>query len=88
VGFQGTDPQTDFRGMGSFGLACVVDFAANKNQLYRAYVQQYSQALGSTREYPLAVAIINFASLLGELLEWKTSTHFFLFLLASISFIV
>ena len=90
-GFQGSDPQTDFRGMGLFGLVAIVYFFEHNRDLCNAYVgfcrQQPAVAVAidtnaaadvpsddcrmSIREYPLAVAIINFCSVVGDLVDWK-----------------
>ncbi len=90
-GFQGSDPKTDFRGMGLFGLVAIVYFFEHNRDLCNAYVgfcrQQPAVAVDvdanattdvpsddyrmSMREYPLAVAIINFCSVVGDLVDWK-----------------
>ena len=59
---QGTDPATDFRGMGLLGLLNLLYFAETRTEKARAI-------LASHREYPFAVAGINITSMLLELME-------------------
>jgi hypothetical protein len=67
LGFQGTDPGTDFRGMGQLALQCLVYFAQHHMTLCHELVA--AQLAG--RSYPLAVAVINFCSVLGDQLKLK-----------------
>ncbi|EGC40416.1 hypothetical protein DICPUDRAFT_96234 [Dictyostelium purpureum] len=54
MGFQGTDPCTDFRGMGIFGLDNLVYFAEHYGDKFRKIVN--SQVDRKDREYPTATA--------------------------------
>lgn len=62
LGFQGTDPVTDFRGMGLLGLTTLVYLGENHNSLLKPLVK-----LQSEREYPLACTVINLLSMICEL---------------------
>lgn len=67
LGFQGTDPATDFRGMGMLGLRTLVYAAEEHREVFRRIVSV--QAERKERDYPVAVAGINITQLLYELLE-------------------
>lgn len=67
LGFQGTDPATDFRGMGLLGLEQLVYFAENHNDIFRKIVN--GQIARKEREYPVAVAGINITQKLYEILK-------------------
>ncbi|KAN0007101.1 hypothetical protein ACTFIU_005295 [Dictyostelium citrinum] len=54
MGFQGTDPCTDFRAMGIWGLDNLIYFAQNHNEKFRKIVN--SQIERKEREYPTATA--------------------------------
>ena len=73
IGFQGSDPQTDFRGMGKLALHCLNYLGEFHSLLITKLVD--SQLAGA--EYPLAVAVINFCSLISELVKLK-SCNFYL----------
>ena len=65
LGFQGTDPATDFRGMGLLGLNNLIYFAENYTESFRKIVTV--QAERKERDYPVAVAGINVTQLLCDL---------------------
>lgn len=67
LGFQGTDPATDFRGMGLLGLEQLVYFAENHSDIFRKIVN--GQIARKEREYPVAVAGINLTQKLYEILK-------------------
>lgn len=66
LGFQGTDPQTDFRGMGVLGLKCMVYFAENHTKKARQVIQH---SLHPTLGYSYAIVSINITSLMYEMLQ-------------------
>eukprot|EP00026_Physarum_polycephalum_P003210 Phypoly_transcript_03220.p1 GENE.Phypoly_transcript_03220~~Phypoly_transcript_03220.p1 ORF type:complete len:700 (+),score=127.66 Phypoly_transcript_03220:236-2335(+) len=67
LGFQGTDPATDFRGMGLLGLEQLVYFAEKHNDIFRKIVN--GQIARKEREYPVAVAGINITQKLYDILK-------------------
>jgi len=67
LGFQGTDPATDFRGMGLLGLHNLLYFAENHSEIFRAIVTE--QAGRKERDFPVAVAGINITGMLVELFK-------------------
>lgn len=66
LGFQGTDPKTDFRGMGILGLKCMVYFAENHNEKARKVLQH---SLHPTLGYSYAIVSINITLLMYEMLQ-------------------
>jgi hypothetical protein len=62
VGFQGSDPATDFRGMGIWGLINLHHFALKHEDSMRAWI-------AGERSYPLAVAGINLTEFLARSLR-------------------
>jgi len=72
LGFQGTDPATDFRGMGVFGLEQLVYFAESHTDVFRKIVN--GQLARKEREYPVAVAGINLTQKLYEILKVNDET--------------
>lgn len=67
IGFQGTDPATDFRGMGMLGLRCLHYFAEHHNAVARSiHLHSHHPKHG----YPLAIVSIDLTSLL---FGWTTS---------------
>ncbi|KAF4142943.1 ELMO/CED-12 family [Phytophthora infestans] len=66
IGFQGTDPMSDFRGMGLFSLVQLNHFA-------KSYRIEAQHALGEsnhpTRWYPFAVTGINITAFMIELID-------------------
>lgn len=67
IGFQGTDPATDFRGMGLLGLHCLHYFAKRHNSTLRSiHLHSHHPKHG----YPLAIVSIDLTSLL---FSWTTS---------------
>jgi hypothetical protein len=67
IGFQGTDPATDFRGMGLLGLKNLLYFSAVHRDRWRRLIRD-SIARGN-RDYPVAVAGISISQLVYELLR-------------------
>eukprot|EP00474_Spongospora_subterranea_P009843 CRZ10301.1 hypothetical protein [Spongospora subterranea] len=61
IGFQGKDPQTDFRGTGYLGLRCVVYWAESLGELAREMVH-------NCRQYPVCTAAINLVQMLDDLI--------------------
>ena len=57
IGFQGTDPATDLRGMGVLGLRVLVDMAEKQPDSLRGLLREDSKEF----YYPLAIAVINIA---------------------------
>jgi len=66
LGFQGTDPKTDFRGMGVLGLKQHYYFVAHYTDIYRKIVNE--QMNRAENDYPVAVAGINISQTLVDLL--------------------
>ena len=62
MGFQGTDPATDFRGMGLLGLMNLIYIAENHSNTFRRIVK--GQASRDDFLYPVAVAGISISHLL------------------------
>ncbi|KYR02260.1 engulfment and cell motility ELM family protein [Tieghemostelium lacteum] len=62
IGFQGTDPSTDFRGTGIFGLENLVYFAENHTEKFKKIIQ--NQIDRKDREYPTCTAGINITQML------------------------
>ena len=75
IGFQGTDPATDFRGMGVLGLRQLAFFADRHGVAARRALQD--SALGGAY-YPFAAVGINITSLLCGLLDRRLLDRFFL----------
>jgi hypothetical protein len=67
IGFQGSDPTTDFRGMGILGLTQLYYFSRNRNQAARLILQAFTQ--DKQRYYPMAIIGINITRFLLELIE-------------------
>jgi hypothetical protein len=65
VGFQGTDPATDFRGFGVLGLDAMLHFAAAHTDEWRLLIER-NLARGE-REYPVATAVINACKLVNDI---------------------
>jgi len=65
MGFQGTDPCTDFRGMGICGLNNLLYFAENHTELFRRYCKE-QQDRGAAL-YPVATAGINVSQLMFQI---------------------
>jgi hypothetical protein len=75
LGFQGTDPATDFRGMGLLGLQNLIYFAENYTDTFRKIVTV--QAERKERDYPVAVAGINVTQMLCDLMRvFQDGTYF------------
>merc|ERR1712157_21308 len=65
LGFQGTDPATDFRGMGRLGLENMLHFCQNHPDIKKFILEASHPKTG----YPFAMLAINLTALLVELLE-------------------
>ena len=68
LGFQGVDPQTDFRGAGFKGLSVLVFFAHRYGEKYRQMVAGRSKE--ALENYPVAIASFNVIMLLYEVMGW------------------
>lgn len=67
MGFQGTDPATDFRGMGLMGLKNLLYFAVVHKERFRRILA--ASAARGARDYPVAVAGISISQMLWEMLH-------------------
>lgn len=74
LGFQGTDPASDFRGMGLLGLSNLVYFAEKYSDVFRAIVKRNVDR--GSRDYPAAVAGINITQTLFEMLNVNKPINF------------
>ena len=74
LGFQGTDPASDFRGMGLLGLNNLLYFAEKYTDTFRAIVKRNVDR--GSRDYPAAVAGINITQLLFEMLNVNKPINF------------
>ena len=69
LGFQGTNPQTDFRGVGLLSLKVLVYLGERYPQLIDVLMSLQSPSLPHPREYPLACAGINLVCAVMNLLD-------------------
>jgi ELMO domain-containing protein len=67
MGFQGTDPATDFRGMGLLGLYNLIYIAENHPVIFRRIVKEQSSR--EDNDYPVAVTGISITQLLFTLFK-------------------
>jgi hypothetical protein len=67
MGFQGTDPATDFRGGGVFGLWNLIYFAETYPKVYKLMFTKSVQLNGS---YPFVIAGLNVTMMLFDILGW------------------
>lgn len=67
MGFQGTDPATDFRGGGIFGLWNLIYFADTYPKEYKLMFRKSVQLNGS---YPFVIAGLNVTMMLFDILGW------------------
>jgi len=74
LGFQGTDPATDFRGMGILGLLNLLYFAKTYNQISRDILLDSK----GKYEYPYAITGINFTATIVKLLNQRKLNVYFL----------
>lgn len=75
IGFQGSDPSTDFRGMGIFGLKQLVFFA---EEFPETALNVLSVSSHPTKGYPFAITGINLTHLTVKLMtEGILKTHFY-----------
>ena len=70
LGFQGTDPGTDFRSAGVLSVRAMVHFAETYPSKYRA-VMMRTQGLSAEQSYPFACACINIVFMLTDLMKLK-----------------
>ena len=68
IGFQGSDPATDFRGMGIQGLDDLIYFASTHPTHARSALQHASHPIAW---YPFAIVGINITKFAYQLLESK-----------------
>ena len=75
IGFQGSDPSTDFRGMGILGLSQLVYFTENfKEESQNIFLHSNHPIQG----FPFAITGINLTHLVVQLMiEGHLKTHFF-----------
>lgn len=74
IGFQGTDPASDFRGMGLLGLENLCHFAKHETNNAKDMVEYGYNAIG----YPFAITGINITSLLLDLMKDRMCDHIFI----------
>ena len=67
LGFQGTDPGTDFRGMGILGLKHILYFAKKYTRIFTEMAM--TQAQRKSHYYPVSTAGINISAMLLEILN-------------------
>ena len=72
IGFQGSDPTSDFRGMGVCALNCLVYFA-NKRPSHSEMI--FSKIRNYENYYPLCASFVNIAALICELTKARQSEH-------------
>ncbi|KAL0480664.1 ELMOD2 [Acrasis kona] len=72
LGFQGTDPATDFRGSGLLGLKNILYFAEKYPDTFK---KQYKRTLDTPNAYPFVIAGLNVTMLLFNLLGWGVNSH-------------
>jgi hypothetical protein len=70
LGFQGTDPATDFRSAGVLSVRSMVHFAETYPSKYRD-VMMRTQGLSAEESYPFACACINIVFMLIDLMKLK-----------------
>lgn len=85
IGFQGSDPATDFRAMGLLGLKTLLYFAQNHTENARYLVEHMEQPSQLLCAYPFAIAAINIASDLIPFLEENTALGNEIFIDGSLS---
>ncbi len=80
MGWQGTNPATDFRGGGLISLQNLLYMASNKPELFSALMHKTKgeraqdtplEAGGRGGEYPFAAAGVNFSHMLIEMLDLR-----------------
>lgn len=72
LGFQGTNPTTDFRGVGLLSLKVLVYLGERYPELIHVLMSLQSTSLMNPRQYPLACAGINLVCAVVNLLETST----------------
>jgi len=72
MGWQGTDPSTDFRGGGLISLENLIFFARNYPKSFQMLLNKV-QGQRSDWEYPFAVAGINISFMLVQMLDLQSS---------------
>lgn len=71
IGFQGTDPSTDFRGVGLLGLYQLVHFVVSPDSVNLA-MDTFALSLNKEQNFPFCVMSINVTSLILQLLRIGT----------------
>ncbi|CAD5115055.1 unnamed protein product [Dimorphilus gyrociliatus] len=75
IGFQGSDPKTDFRGMGLLGLENLVYFSKESTDLARSVLLQ---SRNPAHEYSFAIVGINITAMIVDLLlKNHLKNHFY-----------
>ncbi len=80
LGFQGTDPATDFRAMGFLALKHLVYFAKNYTDILRTMMEDEQEKGddGQMNFYPVATAGINMTKLMMDIFGDDENCNFFL----------
>ncbi|XP_049852432.1 ELMO domain-containing protein A-like [Schistocerca gregaria] len=73
LGFQGTDPASDFRGMGILGLYNLVYFAEKYPERLHKLFSRNKERM--ERDYPISVAGVNMTFVLYELLDLSQASQ-------------
>ena len=69
IGFQGTDPASDFRGAGIFGLRCLVYFSIFYPEIFTAMLRGDGKK-SDQENYPLSIAGLNVIMIINDILGW------------------
>jgi hypothetical protein len=69
IGFQGTDPSTDFRGMGFLSLLNLLELAQLQPSFCERHIREYLQPGHALTYFPFAITSINATGWLLELLR-------------------
>jgi hypothetical protein len=72
LGFQGTNPATDFRGSGVLGLTNLLYFANTYRSIFR---KQFTRTAQTANSYPFVIAGLNITMLLFNILGWGMNSH-------------
>jgi len=73
MGFQGTDPATDFRGMGILALRHLLYFGRYNTEIIRGLME--AQEDNNENYYPVATACINVSKLLFDIFRQEEGGH-------------
>ena len=78
IGFQGTDPSTDFRGMGYLGLYSLLQFARSDPAQARIFLKKSLGPVGNTMKfYPFSCCGIQIGFFLSQLIEERKMDRWF-----------